>query len=118
MANLKLKASSPHKYRQPSETTGKSGLCRPSARNEKAIDALLQPYTGFQITRSLHHPLNRSGIRAWLACLKRKEAARIIFCVPAGLYSRYKKQSAVDLAPGYCFKQYVIKIDVDVFESA
>ena len=50
--------------------------------------------------RSLNHLLNGSGIRAWLTCLK-KEAARITFCVPAGLYSRYKKQSAVNLALEY-----------------
>ena len=81
----------------------------------KAIDALLQPYTGVQITRSLNHLLNGSGIRAWLACLK-KEAARISFCVPAGLYSRYKKQSAVNLALEYHCKQYVVKIDVDALK--
>eukprot|EP00891_Asterochloris_glomerata_P008663 jgi/Astpho2/8663/fgenesh1_pg.00127_%23_1_t len=74
-----------------------------------------EPYTGVQITRSLNHLLNGSGIRAWLACLK-KEAARISFCVPAGLYSRYKKQSAVNLALEYHCKQYVVKIDVDALK--
>ena len=118
VADLKLDPSIPHKYSQPSETKGKSVLCVPSARNAKAIDALLQPYTGFQITRNLHHPLSGNGIRDWLACLDNEDAARIIFCVPANLYSRYKKQNAFKLAPEYHFEQYVVKIDVNVFESA
>lgn len=34
----------------------------------------------------------------------------------AGLYSRYKKQSAVNLALEYHCKQYVVKIDVDALK--
>ena len=117
MADLKLHPSSPHKYSELSETIGKSELCWPSARNFKAIDALLQPNTGFQITCSSHHPLNGNGIRAWLGCLEKKDVARIIFCVPSGLYSSYKKQNAVKLAAKYHFERYVLKIDVTVHES-
>ena len=36
-----------------------------------------------------------------------------MFCVPAGLYSTYKKQSAVNLALEYHCRQYVMKIGVD-----
>ena len=36
-----------------------------------------------------------------------------MFCVPAGLYSRDKKESAVNLALEYHSRQYVVKIDVD-----
>ena len=107
----------PHVYNNIFETSSKSKLCRPSARNAKAIDALLQPCTGFQITRNPHHPLNGSGIRVWMDCLQDKDAARIIFCVPAGLYSKYKKQNALHLAESFKCKQYVVKIDVDVYES-
>ena len=42
----------------------------------------------------------------------------MVFCVPAGQHSRYKKQSAVNLAQEYHLKQYVVKIDVNVSESA
>ena len=117
MPDLKLHPSIPHKYNKLSETIGKSELCRPSARNAKAIDALLQPNTGFQITCSSHHPLNGNGIRAWLGCLEKKDAARIVFCVPSGLYSSYKRQNAVKLAAKYHFEQYVLKIDVNLYES-
>ena len=117
VADLELDSSSPHKYSQLSEAIDKSDLCVRSARNAKAIDALLQPDTGFQITCSSQHPLNGNGIRAWLGCLEKKDAARIIFCVPSGLYSSYKKQNAVKLAAKYHFEQYVLKIDVNVYES-
>ena len=118
MPDLILRASSTHKYSKPAETIDKSGLCRLAARNAKAIDALMQPNTGYQITRNLHHPLHGSGIRAWLGCLQEMDAAHIIFCVLADLYSRYKKQEAVKLAQKYHFEQYVVKIDVNVYEVA
>ena len=109
----------PHKYNDISETRGRSELCQPHAKNEKAIDALLQPATGFQITRSRRHPLNGSGVRAWLECLQEKQAARIIFCVPPDLYPTYKKQVAVNLdVQKYPFRQYVMKIDLVAPESA
>ena len=90
----------------------------PSVRNAKAIDALLQPCTGLQITLNPHHPMSGDGIRKWIKCLEDQSAARIIFCVPARLYSKFKKQDAQHLAKKYKFKQYVLKIDVDVYESA
>ena len=63
------------------ETTCNFQLCWPSARNAKAIDALLQPCTELQITCSSHHLLDGSGILAWMGCLQeKKEAARIIIC--------------------------------------
>ena len=115
--DLQLAPSSPYLYSRISETSGRSELCWPSARNARATDAVLQPHTGFQITRSPHHPLHGSGIRAWMGCLGERDTARIIFCVPAGLYSKYEKQDAVSVnVQKYHFEQYVVKIDVDVHE--
>ena len=117
MEDLQLESCIPHRYYDLSETSDKSQLCVPSARNAKAIDALLQPCTGFQITRNPHHPLSGDGIRRWMDCLGDRNAARIIFCVPARLYSSFKKQDAQHLANKHKFEQYVVKIDVDVYES-
>ena len=50
--------------------------------------------------------------------LEHKDAARIVFCVPAGLYFRYKKQNTVNLAPECQFEQFVVKIDVNLYEIA
>ena len=119
MPDLQLAPSFPHVYNNMSETRGRSELCRPYARNEKGIAALLQPATGFHITRNQHRPLNGSGVRAWIDGLQEKQAARIIFCVPSKLYSTFKKQDAVNLnLQRYPFQQYVMKIDLCVPESA
>ena len=117
--HLVLKASVPHEYNDLSETCGKSQLCRPSARTEKAIDALLQPATGFQITCSRCHPLDGSGIRAWMDCLQNRQAARMIFCVPTDLFSSYKAQNTDNLdVHKYPFQQYVMGIDLRFTEKS
>ena len=78
----------------------------------------LTPDLDVQITLTPPHPLKRAGIRKWIKCLEDQNAARIIFCDPACLYSKFKKQDAQRLAEKNMFEQYVVHFDVDVHEKA
>jgi len=103
-------------YKRMSETKTHRGLCVPLAKNEATVDAVLQPETGLQVTRSKRHGLKASGIRNLIDDLEDKASANITFCVPPQLFDDYPKQ-AVDGALDsrkYPFKQFAILIPINV----
>lgn len=103
-------------YKKMSETKTHRVLCVPLAKNEPSVDAVLQPETGLQITRSKRHGLKATGIRNCIDNLVEKTNANITFCVPAEVFDDYPKQAvegALD-SHKYPFEQYVILIPINV----
>lgn len=101
-------------YKDVSETTEMTCLCKPAARNESAVGAVLHPCTGLQITRNLKHHIKAQGLRSCIDALKDKERANITFCVPPSIFDQYHEQvvsGSLDLSR-YPFEQYVIEIPI------
>lgn len=80
-------------YQVMSETNTKRCLCIPQAKNEAAVDAVLQPCTGLQMTRSRTHGSKAIGIRKLIDGLEDKANANVTFCVPADLFDAYPRQA-------------------------
>lgn len=103
-------------YGDMSETSLKTCLCMPKAKNEAAVDAVLQPCTGLQITRSPVHGLKAAGIRKLIDGLNDRASANVTFCVPSDLFDDYHIQTVEGPLDSrkYPFQQRVIAIPINV----
>ena len=116
LPDLVTEISNVFTYRNVSETITKRCLCIPKAKNEAAVDAVLQPCTGLQITRSRMHGFKASGIRKLIDGLEDKANSNITLCVPSELFDDYPMQ-AVDGpldSQKYSFQQFAIAIPINV----
>lgn len=103
-------------YRAMSETQARRCICIPQAKNEAAVDAVLQPCTGLQVTRNRTHGSKAIGIRKLIDSLEDKANANVTFCVPVDLFDDYPKQAVEGPLDSqkYPFQQFAIAIAIEM----
>jgi len=98
---------------------------KPLSRNEKAIDALLQPGSLFQMTVSGQHGVLLQSARQAAAVLHDRQLQRLYFVVPSDKYDQWTTAQSYRTTRGHDAKltiptlqQYALNIDMTQLKHA
>lgn len=104
------------KIEETKEFTSDTQYGIPRSQNEKAIDALQQPNSLFQVTMKLEHPMNLKGVKDAVKQL-RGRTNRVYFVVPEQIFDRwvyeqsYQPADQLDELPSTVLQQFVLSFD-------